>query len=74
MDMICFLKPDTLEMRSAMGESYIYGDTDEFNQEIYEKVDKCKKFIRIDTAESLSCISKFSPTIANIAKIGSILN
>lgn len=52
MGMICFLNPDTLELESAMGESYIYGDGEEFNQEIYDKVNKWEKCIRIDPLES----------------------
>ncbi len=45
-----------------MGNSYIYGDSEEFNNEIYEKVDQWKKSIRIeplDSLESFQIMEKF---------------
>ena len=40
MGMVCFINPETLELESILGNSYIYGDTEEFNQEIFAKVNK----------------------------------
>ncbi|WP_298551963.1 UPF0158 family protein [uncultured Parabacteroides sp.] len=52
MGMVCFINPETLELESILGNSYIYGDTEEFNQEIFAKVNKWKKYIHIEPLES----------------------
>lgn len=65
MGMVCFLNPETLEVESAMGESYIYGDEEEFNQEIYDKVDKWGKHIRITPLESYDSFKIMEKFIEN---------
>lgn len=65
MGMVCFLNPDTLEVESAMGESYIYGDEEEFNQEIYDKVNKWGKHIRITPLESYDSFKIMEKFIEN---------
>lgn len=52
MGMVCFINPETLELESILGNSYIYEDTEEFNQEIFAKVNKWKKYIHIEPLES----------------------
>lgn len=55
MGMICFLNPDTMEYDSVMGKSYELYWTDkseELYQEVYNKVESWKHFIRIEPPES----------------------
>lgn len=52
MGMICFINTDTLEVESVLGESYnAYGD-DDYYQEVYDKIDSWKNFIRIEPPQS----------------------
>ncbi len=51
MGMICFLNPDTREVESVLGESYIAHWVNDF-QDIYDKVDGWNNFVRIDPPES----------------------
>ena len=55
MGMVCYFNPDTFEMESVLGESYnLYGDEEfeEFYQEVYDKVDKWNRCMRIDPPEA----------------------
>lgn len=54
MGMVCFLNPDTLETESVPGASYgsyECGDFDEYCQEVYRKVERWEKRVRIDPPE-----------------------
>lgn len=54
MGMVCFLNPDTLETESVPGASYgsyECGDFDKYYQEVYRKVERWEKRVRIDPPE-----------------------